>query len=114
MATAVWAPSRPSIAVETSLPDYDEYEVKIFDARRGRHLVASIEIVSPTNKDRPEHRNLFVAKCAALVQKGVAVSIIDLVTLRSFNLYSELLSFIGHCDPTFGDPPPLLYAASCR
>lgn len=113
VATAVWAPSRPSIAVETSLPDYDEYEVRIFDARRGRHLVAAIEIVNPANKDRPEHRNIFAAKCAALVLRGVAVSIIDLVTLRSFNLYSQLLAFIGHTDPTFGDPPPLLYAASC-
>src|SRR5437660_1491358 len=26
VATAVWAPARPSVAVETTLPDYDEYE----------------------------------------------------------------------------------------
>ena len=102
------------MAVETTLPDYDEYEVRIFDARRGRHLVAAIEIVSPANKDRPEHRNVFVAKCAALLQKGVAVSIIDLVTVEHFNLYLELLAVIGHADPTLGDPPPHLYAASCR
>jgi len=112
--TAVWAPAQPSLAVETTLPDYDEYEVRIFDARRGRHLVAAIEIVSPANKDRPEHRNVFVAKCAALVQKGVAVSIVDLVTIKRFNLYLELLAVIGHNDPTLGDPPPYLYAASCR
>ncbi|MHB1558278.1 MAG: DUF4058 family protein [Isosphaeraceae bacterium] len=114
VATAVWAPVRPSLAVETTLPDYDEYAVMIFDVRRGRHLVAAIEIVSPANKDRPEHRNIFVAKCAALIQQGVAVSIVDLVTLRTFNLYSHLLAFIGHADPTLGDPPPALYAASCR
>ena len=114
VAMAVWAPSQPSVAVETTLPDYDEYEVRIFDAQRGRHLVAAIEIVSPANKDRPEHRTIFVAKCAALLQKGVAVSIIDFVTVRRSNLYSELLTFIGHTDPTFGDSPPPLYAASCR
>jgi hypothetical protein len=114
VATAVWAPPQPSVAVETSLPDYDEYEVRIFDAQRGRHLVAAIEIVSPANKDRPEHRNIFVAKCAALLQKGVAISIIDFVTVRRINLYSELLKFIGHADPTFGEFPPPLYAASCR
>jgi hypothetical protein len=28
VATAVWAPSQPSVAVETNLPDYDEYEVR--------------------------------------------------------------------------------------
>jgi len=100
--------------VEIDVAAFDEYEVRIFDARRGRHLVAAIEIVSPANKDRPEHRNVFVAKCAALLQKGVAVSIVDLVTLKHFNLYLELLAVIGHNDPTLGDPPPHLYAASCR
>ena len=114
VATAVWAPARPSVAVETTLPDYDEYEVRIYDAKRGRQLVAAIEIVSPANKDRPEHRNVFVAKCAALLQKGVAVSVVDLVTVRHFNLYAELLAFIGHNDPTLGAEPPHLYAASCR
>lgn len=114
VATAVWSPPRPSLAVETTLPDYDEYEVRIYDAQRKRHLVAAIEIVSPANKDRPEHRNIFIGKCAALLQKGVAVSIVDLVTVRHFNLYAELLAFIGHSDPTLGSEPPPLYAASCR
>jgi hypothetical protein len=114
VATAVWSPPRPSVSVETTLPDYDEYEVRIYDAKRGRQLVAAVEIVSSANKDRPEHRNLFVAKCAALLQKGVAVSIVDLVTIRHFNLYAELLGFIGHGDPTLGAEPPDLYAASSR
>jgi len=112
--TAAWAPAQPNVAVETTLPDYDEYEVRIFDSKRGRHLVAAIEIVSPANKDRPEHRHLFTGKCAALLQKGVAVSIVDLVSIRQFNLDVELLGKIGHVDPTLGDPPPHLYAASCR
>ena len=104
VATAVWAPARPSLSVETTLPDFDEYEVRIYDARRGRHLVAAIEIVSPANKDRPEHRNAFVGKCAALLQKGVAVSIVDLVTIRQFNLYAELMAFIGHPRPDVERP----------
>ncbi len=112
--TAAWAPARPGLAVETTLSDYDEYAVLIFDTKRRRRLVAAIEIVSPANKDRPEHRNIFVAKCAALLQKGVAVSIVDLVTVKHFNLYSELLALFGHSDPTLSDPPPHLYAASCR
>jgi hypothetical protein len=58
VSSAPWAPAAPSVTVETTLPDYDEYEVRIFNARRGRHLVAAIEIVSPANKDRPDHRNL--------------------------------------------------------
>jgi hypothetical protein len=114
VATAVWSPPQPSVAVETALPDYDGYEVRVYDARRGRRLVAAVEIVSPANKDRPEHCNVFVAKCATLLLKGVAVSIVDLVTVRRFNLYADLLALIGHSDPTLGAEPPPLYAASCR
>lgn len=114
VATAVWAPATPSVAVETTLPDFDEYEVRVYDAKRGRQLVAAVELVSPANKDRPEHRNVFVAKCAALLQKGVAVSIVDLVTVRDFNLYADLLAFIGHNDPNLGIDPPGIYGASCR
>jgi hypothetical protein len=114
VATAAWAPAAPSVAVETELPDYDEYEVRVYDAERGRTLVAAIEIVSPANKDRPEKRNAFVGKCAALLRQGVAVSIVDIVTVRHFNLYAELMTFIGQRDPTLGPEPPPLYAASCR
>jgi hypothetical protein len=114
VATVVWLPAAASLAVETDLPDFDEYEVRIYDARRGRRLVAAVEIVSPANKDRPEHRNAFVGKCAALLQKGIAVRIVDIVTVRHFNLYAEVLAFCGHADPTLSDPPPHTYAASCR
>lgn len=100
--------------METTLSDFDEYEVRFYDAQRSRLLVAAIELVSPANKDRPEHRNVFVAKCAALLQKGVAVSIVDLVTVRQFNLYADLLALIGHSDATLGAAPLPLYAASCR
>src|SRR5262249_55654389 len=102
VATAPWAPPEPTLAVETEGPDYDEYEVRIYDAERGRQLVAVIELVSPGNKDRPEKRNAFVGKCAALLQKGIAVSIVDVVTTRQFNLYAELLRFLGHGDPSLG------------
>jgi hypothetical protein len=95
------------------LPEYDEYEVRVYDARQGRRLVAAVEIVSPANKDRPEKRNAFIGKCAALLQDGVAVSIIDVVTTRQFNLYAELMTFVGHPDPTMRSDRPHLYAASC-
>lgn len=114
VATAVWAPALPTLTVETELPDADEYEVRIYDSKRGRRLVAAVEIVSPANKDRPDHRRLFVAKCAALLQQRVSVAIIDLVTVRDFNLYADLLQLIGQGDPALGAEPPSLYAVSCR
>jgi hypothetical protein len=86
VATAVWAPPRPTLTIATDLGDPDEYEVLVYDTRRGRRLVAAVEIVSPANKDRPEHRRAFVAKCATLLKDRVCVAIVDLVTTRSTNL----------------------------
>jgi hypothetical protein len=114
VATAVWAPARPTLRLVTDLPALEEYEVRVYDTKRGRRLVAAVEIVSPANKDRPEHRRAFVAKCAALLQKLVSVTIIDLVTTRNFNLYRDLLELIGQEDPSLGPEPPPLYAVACR
>jgi hypothetical protein len=114
VATAVWAPPKPTLAVATELPAMDEYEVRVYDARTGHRLVAAIEIVSPSNKDRPEHRRLFVAKCAALLQNRVSVTIVDLVTNRTFNLYGDLMDLFGQTDPSLADGPPPLYAVACR
>jgi hypothetical protein len=92
----------------------DEYEVRVYDTARGRRLVAVVEIVSPSNKDRPESRRVFVAKCEALLRQGVSVCVVDLVTSKRFNLYAELLELIGQRDPSLGARPPAVYAAACR
>jgi hypothetical protein len=114
VATAVWAPPRPTLAVATDLPNLDEYEVRVYDTRSGRRLVAAVEIVSPANKDRPEHRRAFVAKCAALLQDQVCVAIVDLVTTRTANLYGDLLELLGRTDPSLAEAPSSLYAVACR
>lgn len=112
LATAVWAPPRPTLAVTANLPA--EYEVRVYDGRRGRRLVAVVELVSPGNKDRPEHRRTFVAKCAALIQNRVCVTIVDLVTTHHFNLYGDLLDLLGLADPSLSEEPPMLYAVTSR
>lgn len=114
VATAVWAPPQPTLAVETDLSDPDEYEVRVYDTRRGRRLVAAIELISPANKDRPEHRSQFTAKCAALLRQGVSVVLLDVVTARNANLYTDLLDLIGQRDPSLGEQPSATYAVSCR
>jgi hypothetical protein len=114
IATAVWAPPRPTLAVVTDLPAQDVYEVRVYDEKRHCRLVAAVEIVSPANKDRPEHRRVFVAKCAALLRQHVSVAIVDLVTTRQFNLYGDLLELIGQSDPSLAPEPPPLYATACR
>ncbi len=114
IATAVWAPPTPTLSVATDSPDLAEYEVRIYDTDRGRQLVAAIEFVSPGNKDRPDHRSAFVAKCSSLLQSRVAVSIVDVVTTRESNLYHDLLESLGQSDPSLGTQRPSLYATSCR
>lgn len=109
-----FAPPRPTLVVVTDLPAQDVYEVRVHDEKRHRQLVAAVEIVSPANKDRPEHRRAFVAKCAGLLQERVSVVIVDVVTTRTQNLYGELLDLIGHSDPGLSPEPPPLYATACR
>jgi hypothetical protein len=114
VAFAAWAPPKPTLTLETELPDQDEYEVRVYDARHGRRLVAAIEIVSPSNKNRPESRRAFVAKVAALLQRDVRVSLVDIVTIRQFNLYADLLELIGRSDPMLGAELPGIYAVTAR
>lgn len=99
---------------EPESPTGDVFEVRIYDEKRGRQLVAAIELVSPNNKDRPKHRFTFVGKCVSLLKQGVAVSIIDVVTLRQANLYTDLLKFLNQRDETFSEQSTDLYAVSCR
>jgi hypothetical protein len=113
VATAIWAPPRPTLAVATDLPAQDEYEVRVYDEKRRSRLVAAVEIVSPANKDRPEHRRVFAAKCAALLRERVSVVIVDVVTTRAQNLYCELLELIERSDPSVNPDLPL-YAVACR
>lgn len=113
VATAVWAPPKPSLDIDAELPDVDEYEVLVYH-QDGRRLVAAIELISPSNKDRPETRNQFATKCAALLLNEVTVLLVDVVTARVANLYAELLERVGQMDPALGDAPPAIYAVACR
>jgi hypothetical protein len=114
VATATAAPPEPTLTIHGDIPDQYAYEVLVYDVERDRHLVAAVEIVSPANKDRPDSRQIFVAKCASLLAKGVCVSIVDPVTIRRFNLYTELLTLNGYSDPAFTHNPADIYAVTCR
>jgi Protein of unknown function (DUF4058) len=114
VATAPQAPPAPILTLDAEFPEQYAYEVLVFDLERDRRLVAAVEIVSPANKDRPESRQLFIAKCFHLLRNDVCLSIVDLVTIRQFNLYTELLAMLNRRDPAFGAAPPPIYAVTCR
>lgn len=108
-----WDPPVPTLALETDPPDQDEYEVQIIDRDWGR-LVAAVELVSESNKDRPEARRVFAGKCASLLERGVSVCVIDVVTSRQGNLYREMLGILGESDPSLSLDCPSLYAVAAR
>ena len=111
-AALAWAPAKPTLLLETDAPTPPEYEALVYDVRHGRRLVAAVEIVSPSKKDRPESREAFVSKCHALLQQDVCVAIVDVVTERQANLYAELAAKIGAAPPAVAHSP--IYAVSCR
>jgi Protein of unknown function (DUF4058) len=113
IATVPEAPPVPTLTLDAEFPEQYAYEVLVFDLERNRRLVAAVEIVSPANKDRPESRSLFVAKCFNLLRKDVCLSMVDLVTIRQFNLYTELLGLLNRRDPAFSAAQPI-YAVTCR
>ena len=112
--TARVATASATLTVEVDLAEDDEYEVRVYDTEYGRTLVAAIEIVSPSVKDRPRSRTVFVGKVAAMLQQGVCVTLVDLVSVRSANLYAELLHLLDRADPQLSPTPPAMYAVTLR
>ena len=111
---ASYAPPRPTRTVEPRLPLQDLYEVRVYDSRRDRRLVAAIELVSPSNKDRLETRSSFVAKIAALLKRGLRVSIVDVVGTCEFNLYEQVMDWLESTDPDLGPEPSPMSAVTMR
>jgi hypothetical protein len=90
----------------------DIVEVLVFDREGGPTLAGAIELVSPANKDRPDHRDAFITKCAAYLQEGVGLAIVDVATGRRFSWHEALLKRLGTEVETSLDAE--LYAASYR
>lgn len=86
-----WSPSEPTLTVPLVLIG-DIVEIGVFHQEAGPTLVGAIELVSPSNKDREAHRDAFVFKCAAFLQRGIGLVLIDIVTERAANLHADLLA----------------------
>jgi hypothetical protein len=93
-ATAVWTPPREAISAKVDFARLDSYEVRVYQDLGGAELRAAIELISPANKDRPASRRTFAAKCAGYLKHGIAVVIVDIVTLRRANLHQELFDLL--------------------
>jgi Protein of unknown function (DUF4058) len=108
------APPKPVATVPLDFQDPDLFEVQVLSEEEGPRLVAAIELVSPSNKDRPANRRMFAVKCASYLQSGVSVIIVDVVTRRAGNLHAELLDLLQVQLATPGQGVHDLYAVAHR
>ncbi len=109
-ATGWTAPAPTQTLPVTALGDVAE--VLVFDREGGPTLAGAIELVSPANKDRPEHRAAFVSKCATCLQQGVGLVVVDVVTSRLGSLHPEILRRVSASGG--GESVAELYASAYR
>lgn len=106
-----WAPPTATLTLPAVFPD--DFEVRVLDQLEDARL-AAIELISPRNKDRPESRRAFGAKCAGYLQRGIGVVIVDIVTTRQANLHNELLSVMAWPEAGRMADEDSLYAVAYR
>jgi hypothetical protein len=107
-----WAPPAAAQTVDIVFPD--DIEVQVFDMGESKQLVGVIELISPGNKDRPEARRTFAAKCVAYLQRGIGLVIVDIVTIRGGNLHHGVLDLLGQAEGSVLPTDTALYAAAYR
>jgi hypothetical protein len=108
----VWAPPAADGFLPAVFPD--TFEIRVLATDTGPKLVAAIELISPSNKDRPADRRAFAIKCASYLYAGIAVIIVDVVTNRWANLHNEILQLMD-LDAGLRLPPESnLYAVAYR
>jgi hypothetical protein len=105
-----WTPPAPSATIPLVIVT-DSVEVSIFATEEGPILAGAIELISPANKDRPANRDAFTSKCAAYLQAGVGLVVVDIVTSRGGDLHAELMTRLYA--PDAGSSTDL-YAAAYR
>lgn len=107
-----WAPPTPAVIIPTTFPD--EIEVQVFGESGGTYLVGAVELVSPGNKDRPETRRAFAAKCSSYLQLGIGLVVVDVVTQRLTNMHDELMRLMEKPDAFLFPGQTDLYAVAYR
>jgi hypothetical protein len=107
-----WTPPSTELVMPAVFPD--EIEVQILATATGPSLVGAIELVSPANKDRPEARRAFAAKCMAYLTRGIGLIVVDIVTNRLSNLHNEIVTLLGQERPFLLDPSVAVYAVAYR
>jgi hypothetical protein len=112
VAVQPWSPPVATLVMPAIFPD--DFEVHVRDRLEDARLVAAVELVSPRNKDRPESRRAFGAKCAAYLHRGIGLMTVDIVTSRQFNLHNEMIGVMGQGEEFAMPAESMLYAVAYR
>lgn len=112
VAPAVWTPPAAVGSFPVVFPD--SFELRVYDSDTSGTLVALIELVSPSNKDRKTERQAFAAKCAAYLGAGASVVVMDAVTTRRANLHNEIVRLLDAPPSLELAPDTQQYAAAYR
>jgi hypothetical protein len=111
---ALWTPPQPGLTVAVEFPTLELVEVQVFWDEGTPQLKAAVELVSPRNKDRPEARRVFAARCISYLHAGSSVVVVDAVTARKANLHAEILRLLELNSAGAWQSPSGLYAAAYR
>jgi hypothetical protein len=112
LAAPAYAPPAPPLTMPATFPD--TFEVRVFSTMSGKTLVAAIELVSPGNKDRPDERRAFAAKCASYLSEGISLIVMDIVTNRRANLHNETMRLMEAAPELSFRDDVSLYAVAYR
>jgi len=107
-----WAPPATSLVLPTVFPD--DIEVQVYSTITGATLVGAIELVSPGNKDRPETRQAFAAKCVGYLTRGIGLIVVDIVTNRQANLHNGVVGLLGQAEPFLLPTSASIYTVAYR
>jgi hypothetical protein len=111
-AAQTWTPTTVPRTMPATFPD--TFEVRVYAQEGGLTLVAAIELISPSNKDRDEQRRAFATKCAGYLAQGISLIMLDVVTSRHANLHNELMQVMEKGEEWHIPSEGKLYAVAYR
>jgi hypothetical protein len=109
-----WAVPAPAASAVLEVTGEDSCEVVVTRDDGEGTVVAAVELVSPSNKDRDTERLAFGTKCARYLRNHVSVVVVDAVTIRDADLHEVLLESLGLDTERLCARPAPLFAASYR
>jgi hypothetical protein len=104
--------SRQGQALEFEAFFPDQVELQVMHQSGGLTLVGVICFVTSRNKALSEARRALAIRCASLLQAGVGLLLVDVVTNCAANIHDEMSNLLGA--PATFPGSPTIYASAYR